>query len=61
MRDHGVAEEAQRTHHLHVVDGSELLRQWVDDAVAMPNDLDSITVPDEESWQEERHGVMGDA
>jgi len=41
-----------------VINGSEMLRQWVDDAVAMPNDLDSITVPDEELWMDERNGVM---
>jgi uncharacterized protein YbbC (DUF1343 family) len=37
-----------------VINGSELLRKWVDDAAAMPNDLDAITRPDEMTWQAER-------
>src|SRR5947199_2150839 len=37
-----------------VINGSPLLRQWIDDAAAMPADLDAITVPDERRWEEER-------
>jgi uncharacterized protein YbbC (DUF1343 family) len=37
-----------------VINGSELLRQWVDDPNAAPGDLDAITVPDEQAWAEER-------
>lgn len=37
-----------------VINGSELLRQWVDDGGATPGDLDAITVPDEQSWSDER-------
>ena len=37
-----------------VINGSELLREWVDDAEAAPADLDTITIPDERDWEEER-------
>jgi uncharacterized protein YbbC (DUF1343 family) len=37
-----------------VINGSPLLREWVDDAPAMPEDLESITRVDEQSWEEER-------
>ena len=33
-----------------VINGSPLLREWVDDAAATPGDLDAITVPDEAQW-----------
>jgi len=41
-----------------LINGSELLRQWVDDADAAPSDLDALTLPDERSWQEEREGIL---
>lgn len=41
-----------------LINGSELLRQWVDDAAAAPRDLDALTLPDERSWQEEREEVL---
>ncbi|WP_133717299.1 exo-beta-N-acetylmuramidase NamZ family protein [Methylocaldum gracile] len=41
-----------------LINGSELLRQWVDDAAAAPRDLDALTLPDERSWQEEREGML---
>jgi uncharacterized protein YbbC (DUF1343 family) len=41
-----------------VINGSELLRQWVDDAQSTPADLDAITTPDEDSWAQERAGVL---
>jgi uncharacterized protein YbbC (DUF1343 family) len=41
-----------------LINGSELLRQWVDDADAAPSDLDALTLPDERSWQEEREAVL---
>jgi uncharacterized protein YbbC (DUF1343 family) len=41
-----------------LINGSELLRQWVDDAAAAPRDFDALTLPDERSWQEEREGVL---
>jgi uncharacterized protein YbbC (DUF1343 family) len=37
-----------------VINGSPLLREWVDDANATPADLDAITVPDEQAWASER-------
>jgi uncharacterized protein YbbC (DUF1343 family) len=37
-----------------VINGSELLREWVDNADATPADLDALTIPDERAWQEER-------
>ncbi len=37
-----------------VINGSSLLREWVDDPNAAPGDLDAITVPDEQAWIAER-------
>jgi len=37
-----------------VINGSPLLRDWVDDAGAAPGDLDALAVPDERGWEEER-------
>jgi uncharacterized protein YbbC (DUF1343 family) len=37
-----------------VINGSELLREWVDDPSASPADLDTLTVADEDAWTEER-------
>lgn len=37
-----------------VINGSPLLREWVDDARAMPEDLEDITRVDEQAWEEER-------
>ncbi|MEY2927729.1 MAG: hypothetical protein RL367_2206 [Pseudomonadota bacterium] len=41
-----------------VINASPLLREWVDDAGAMPGDLDAITVPDEAAWQEARRKFL---
>jgi uncharacterized protein YbbC (DUF1343 family) len=41
-----------------LINGSELLRRWVDDPSAMPADLDSIAGADEKDWLAEREGVM---
>jgi len=41
-----------------LINGSELLRLWVDDAEAIPADLDALTLPDERSWLEERESVL---
>ncbi|HEX9273235.1 MAG TPA: DUF1343 domain-containing protein, partial [Candidatus Binatia bacterium] len=41
-----------------LINGSELLRQWVDDPSAVPADLDALTKPDENSWIEERESVL---
>jgi len=37
-----------------LINGSELLRQWVDDASATPSDLDTLARTDEKAWQAER-------
>jgi uncharacterized protein YbbC (DUF1343 family) len=37
-----------------VINGSELLRTWVDDPAATPADLDALALPDEAAWREER-------
>jgi uncharacterized protein YbbC (DUF1343 family) len=41
-----------------VINGSELLREWVDDSMATPADLDALTIPDEESWANERAACL---
>jgi uncharacterized protein YbbC (DUF1343 family) len=41
-----------------LINGSESLRQWVDDLIATPNDLDALALPDEKSWAEEREAVL---
>lgn len=40
-----------------LINGSELLRLWVDDPAATPADLDALTLPDETAWIEEREMV----
>jgi uncharacterized protein YbbC (DUF1343 family) len=37
-----------------VINGSPLLREWVDDPAATPADLDAICLPDEKAWADER-------
>jgi uncharacterized protein YbbC (DUF1343 family) len=41
-----------------LLNGSPLLRQWVDDAHATPADLDALCEPDEASWREEREDFL---
>jgi len=41
-----------------VINGSPLLREWVDDPAATPADLDAISVPDEKAWADERRPVL---
>ena len=41
-----------------LINGSELLRRWVDDPSATPADLDSLATADEKDWLAEREGVM---
>jgi len=41
-----------------VINGSPLLREWVDDAEASPADLDALTIPDERSWGEARQPYL---
>ena len=41
-----------------LINGSELLRQWVDDSAAVPADLDSLAAADEAAWLHERESVL---
>src|SRR5262249_61961482 len=41
-----------------LINGSELLRQWVDNSSAIPADLDRLAKPDEDSWLDERDSVL---
>jgi uncharacterized protein YbbC (DUF1343 family) len=41
-----------------VINGSSLLREWVDDANAAPADLDALAVPDERDWEEQRRPYL---
>jgi len=41
-----------------VINGSELLREWVDDPEAEPADLDALAIPDERSWAAERRSYL---
>ena len=41
-----------------LINGSELLRQWVDDPAAAPTDLDALAKPDERAWREEREDLL---
>jgi uncharacterized protein YbbC (DUF1343 family) len=41
-----------------LINGSELLRDWVDDPHAEPGDLDALAARDEEAWAEQRKSVL---
>jgi uncharacterized protein YbbC (DUF1343 family) len=41
-----------------LINGGELLRQWVDDPAATPEDLDALAGLDEAAWSAERQAVM---
>jgi len=41
-----------------VINGSTLLREWVDDANSTPHDLESLTSKDEEKWKQERKDFL---
>ena len=41
-----------------VINGSELLREWIDDPAAKPADLDALTTPDEKAWAAERSASL---
>ncbi|MFI3137279.1 MAG: DUF1343 domain-containing protein [Methylococcaceae bacterium] len=41
-----------------VINGSTLLRDWVDDAQAKPSDLEHLARIDEQAWEEERRGFL---
>ncbi|NOS74451.1 MAG: DUF1343 domain-containing protein [Methyloglobulus sp.] len=41
-----------------VINGSSLLREWVDDTNTIPTDLDSLAQNDELAWKEERQSFL---
>jgi len=41
-----------------VINGSPLLSEWVDDERSEPGDLDAITIPDEQAWEEARRPYL---
>jgi uncharacterized protein YbbC (DUF1343 family) len=41
-----------------LINGSELLRRWVDDLAAKPSDLDALATPDERAWREESADLL---
>ncbi len=41
-----------------VINGSTLLREWVDDANAAPEDLDKLAWADEQTWEEKRRSFL---
>ncbi|HEY1236345.1 MAG TPA: DUF1343 domain-containing protein, partial [Candidatus Binatia bacterium] len=41
-----------------VINGSPLLREWVDDPAAAPADLEELADEDEKSWREERREYL---
>lgn len=41
-----------------LINGSPLLRDWVDDPSAVPADLDALAGPDERAWLTEREGFL---
>ena len=41
-----------------LINGSELLRQWVDDSEATPDDLELLAATDEVEWIAEREAVL---
>lgn len=40
-----------------VINGSPLLREWVDDRAATPDDLDALAAPDEAAWRDALSGA----
>jgi uncharacterized protein YbbC (DUF1343 family) len=41
-----------------LINGSPLLREWIDDKAAEPGDLEALAVVDESAWQEEREAFL---
>jgi len=41
-----------------VINGSDLLRRWVDDSAATAGDLEALASADEEAWRGEREAVL---
>ena len=43
---------------IEVINGSDLLRRWVDDPGATPADLDALALADETAWRAERESAL---
>ncbi len=41
-----------------LINGSELLRDWVDDPASTPADLEALATPDEMAWIDERQALL---
>lgn len=41
-----------------LINGSPLLREWIDDLSAVPSDLESVCKADESAWSEDRHEFL---
>ena len=41
-----------------VINGSPLLREWVDDPAATAADLDALAAQDEAAWRDERDALL---
>jgi uncharacterized protein YbbC (DUF1343 family) len=41
-----------------VINGGSLLREWVDDASATPQDLDALAMQDEQAWLSDRQELL---
>ncbi len=41
-----------------LINGSPLLREWVDDPAATPQDLEALAAADEAAWREEREDLL---
>jgi uncharacterized protein YbbC (DUF1343 family) len=41
-----------------LINGSDLLREWVDDPLTTPADLDRLAIADEATWRDEREAVL---
>jgi uncharacterized protein YbbC (DUF1343 family) len=41
-----------------VINGGPVLREWVDDRAAMPDDLERMVTPDEADWRQQRASIL---
>jgi uncharacterized protein YbbC (DUF1343 family) len=41
-----------------LINGSPLIREWVDDSSAIPEQLDALTRDDEDTWHDERISIL---
>jgi uncharacterized protein YbbC (DUF1343 family) len=41
-----------------LINGSDLLRRWVEDPAAQPGDLEALAAVDERTWIEEREDLL---